>query len=195
MFVCGVLYIGKAGIYKLVGVVGLITIRQNMQTPRRVRVYDATIVVAVTFFLIAASALVVGLLKPGHSHVAPTPAPTPAPTRNLLSAVPADQSRSKLDTEMRNRGYTHLAVRSNAQFTGVAKSLFPFAKKAAITDVYANTDGEAHWLVVASANGMATTSDWHSAVVVKDSTGAYAVSRNHDDLHNEIRQAVSTPSQ
>merc|ERR1711916_150482 len=109
-----------------------------------------------------------------------------------LTTVPVEDTRSALDAEMRNRGYTHLATRSNTQFTGVAKSLFPFAKKPAVTDVYA---GQAHWLVIASANGMTTASDWQSAMVVKDSTGAYAVSREHADLHNEIRQAVSSSSQ
>jgi len=162
-----------------------------MSTPSRIRVYDATIVVVVTVALIVSSALVVGLLKPGHpaKH---SPAPSPVPTRRLLTTVPVEDTRSALDAEMRNRGYTHLATRSNTQFTGVAKSLFPFAKKPAVTDVYA---GQAHWLVIASANGMTTASDWQSAMVVKDSTGAYAVSREHADLHNEIRQAVSSSSQ
>ena len=86
----------------------------------------------------------------------------------------------------------NFVIKICVQFTGVAKSLFPFAKKPAVTDVYA---GQAHWLVIASANGMTTASDWQSAMVVKDSTGAYAVSREHADLHNEIRQAVSSSSQ
>lgn len=161
---------------------GLITTlaKKKMQTPSRIRVYNASVVVSVTLLLIVASALVVGLLKPGehtHAHVAPAP----VPTRRLLSALP---TRSGLDAEMRNRGYTHLAARSNTQFAGVAKNLFPYAQKPVVTDVYA---GQAHWLVVASANGVAHSADSQTVIVVKDSTGGYSVSRDHAHVLDSIQ--------
>ena len=154
-----------------------------MKTPNRINVYNTTVVISVTVLLIVGSVLVVGLLKPGHAHAHVSPTPAPVPTRRLLSALPTVD----MDAELRNRGYTHLAARSNAQFAGVAKTLFPYAQKPAVTDVYA---AQTHWLVVASANGVAHNADSQTVIVVKDSTGAYSVSREHAHVLDSIQMEL-----
>ena len=165
-------------------------------TPRRIQSYDTTVVVAVAVAMIVGSILVLGLLEPGHpahSHASPSPTPSPVATRRLLSLrLGGEQdARTVLDDEMRKRGYAHLAVASNRQFTAVARNLFPNANKPVVTDVYAQTAGEAHWMVVASANAASPTADWDSGMVIKQN-GSYVFSRAHADLHKDVRGSVQS---
>jgi hypothetical protein len=161
--------------------------------PARIRSYNAVVLFGVAVVMILVSGLVVGLLDGGHPHVASSPSPTTSPTpptlaRRLLSV--ADDPRNAFDHEMRKRGYSHLSVRSNPQFSGVARDMFPFASKPMVLDVYASTQGQAHWLVVSSAD-YNTKADWKSSIVTK-SNNSYVVSAQHKTLHKDIVESIQT---
>ena len=160
--------------------------------PARIHSYNAVFLFGIAIAMVLTTGLVVGLLDGGHPHVnnkRQTPAPVMA--RRLLSV--ADDPRNAFDHEMRKRGYSHLSVRSNAQFTGVARDMFPFASKPMVLDVYASIEGQAHWLVISSAD-YNTKSDWKSLIVTK-SNNSYVVSAQHKTLHKDIVESIHTSLQ
>lgn len=159
-----------------------------MHTPPRIRSYNAVVLSGVAFFMILVSGLLVGLLQGGHPHVhAAAPSPSPV-TRRILSV--ADDPRSAFDHEMRKRDYSHLSVKANAQFTTVARDMFPYASKPVVLDVYSSNQGSAHWLVVSAAK-YDTKADWKSVIVTKSrGSNAYVVSADHKDAHSAIVQSI-----